>query len=86
MVFCFSSEYQIVIHQSGHSLHHHSAGRQTYRQPHNQQSYGEDRRPQTHQNGAHHQPLLQQQDRTGHCGAKKQVSLVHLFIYIQSAV
>lgn len=72
--FYCSPEYKTVINQSGHTLHHHTASCQAHWQPHYKQSHSEDWWPQTHKNGAHHQPLLQQQDCTGYCGAEEQVS------------
>lgn len=75
--FC-STEHKAVIHQSRHSLHHHTAGRQAHRQPHHQQSHREDRWPEAHKNGANHQPLLQQPDCAGNRGAEEQVGFMKM--------
>lgn len=72
-IFICPQEYQAVIYQSGHPLHHHPAGGQTHWQPHHQQSDSEDRRSETYQDGPHHQPVLQQQDGSSYRGAEEQV-------------
>lgn len=69
-------EHQTLIYQSGHPLHYHSASGEADWQSHYQQSHREDWRSQENQDGSHDQPLLQQQDCTGHRRTEEQVSML----------